>query len=1067
MAIDSTAGLIDALRQGRFLPAAYLEKLPNLQARHASPRSLAKELLERGWLTAYQVNQIFQGQGSHLVLGQYLLLERLGEGGMGQVFKARHQRLERTVALKVIRKDRLTNPDAIERFQREARAAARLSHPNIVTVYDADEVGGTHFFAMEYVEGTDLSKLVKGSGPLPIAQACDSIRQAALGLQHAHEHGLVHRDIKPANLFLTAKGVVKILDMGLARLDEPGGAADHTTEPMTHTGAIMGTPDYLAPEQAIDCHRADIRADLYSLGCALYYLLTGKVPFPGGSLGEKLAKQLSQEPRRVDNLRSEIPPGVSLIVAKLMAKRPEDRFQTPAEVAFALTPFCSAQMSSSGTLTAPVAIPVRGKEPAQTVTYAKLPEAEMNTLGTGMTVGPGIPDRTFPLATLAPPPRQRWWRLATAAGVLLVVVLGVLWLFRSGSKGPGGADKEKLTRSLGELDLEPWPEVRQYGDFQWPPKGLVRVLGQPRSRHWGPVGRVALSPDGKWAASGGEDGLIWIWDTRTMDPKFPLPGHTKAVLSLAFSANSSQLLSGGADGMVRLWDVKTGRQLHPFKGHNDPITCVAISADGKRALSGAGGPFDFSVRLWDLTAKGTRAFRSFTGHKGGVSAVAFTPEGYPVSGGKDGSIRIWNTKTGNLLRERPLSINAKTVVRAISPNGRRALKNDFDHATVQLFNVETGKPASQPFAFGRPIVFSALGGDSQRCLVVTDRQTVLLWDMENGKELRRFENPGPVSCGAISRDGNQVLTGGVDGTVRLWDVKNGKQMIPLKGHAGAANRVVLFKDGRRALTSGADGNLLLWNLEKGKVIRTFPGPKGPIYGLALSPDERQALSGGEDGSARLWDVDTGKEKDRREFKPGQIWGVAFSPDGKLSYAAGENGYVFEWDWKDIKAQRSFETKSGPAFSIGISPKGGQALWGSQQGKLGLLDLKGWKEIRQYGSVTSLYPVAFSPNGDRGLAGSGDGGVRLWELKKDALQQPRVFIGLQKAVTSVAYAPKGDMVAASGVDGRVFVWKAQTREVLWKWKLPGAVFCVTFAADNRHLAIAGSNGLVYILRLDKK
>src|SRR5262249_54333549 len=160
------------------------------------------------------------------------------------------------------------------------------AHPNIVAVYDADEVAGTHFFAMEYVEGTDLAKLVKQNGPLPVAVACDYVRQAALGLQHAHEQGLVHRDIKPSNLLLAGKaggGVVKVLDMGLARLEAAPGEGSDGADPLTQEGAVMGTPDYVAPEQATDSRRADIRADLYSLGCTLYFLLTGKVPFPGGT----------------------------------------------------------------------------------------------------------------------------------------------------------------------------------------------------------------------------------------------------------------------------------------------------------------------------------------------------------------------------------------------------------------------------------------------------------------------------------------------------------------------------------------------------------------------------------------------------------------------------------------------------------------------------------------------------------------------------------------------------------------------------------------------------------------
>ena len=202
---------------------------------------------------------------------------------MGEVFKARHPKLGRVVALKLIRKERLDNPAAVRRFHREVQAAAQLEHPHIVRAYDADEAGDLHYFVMEYVEGTDLARLVKRDGPLTVDRACDYVRQAALGLQHAYERGMVHRDIKPANLLLTAKGdVVKVLDMGLARLDRPEKDAGASST-LTQEGAVMGTPDYIAPEQARDSHTVDIRADLYSLGCTLYFLLAGRVPFPGGT----------------------------------------------------------------------------------------------------------------------------------------------------------------------------------------------------------------------------------------------------------------------------------------------------------------------------------------------------------------------------------------------------------------------------------------------------------------------------------------------------------------------------------------------------------------------------------------------------------------------------------------------------------------------------------------------------------------------------------------------------------------------------------------------------------------
>jgi formylglycine-generating enzyme required for sulfatase activity/tRNA A-37 threonylcarbamoyl transferase component Bud32 len=342
MAFASARSLIETLSNGRLLEPAQLEELTrSLPSRSADPLALARELLQRGWLTPYQINQLFQGNASDLLLGHYLLLERLGEGGMGQVFKARETRLGRVVALKILRKERIVKPEIIRRFHLEIQAAARLSHPNIVHAYDAEQIGDAHVFAMEYVEGIDLARLVKKSGPLPVTQACEYIRQAAVALQHIHEHGMVHRDIKPANLMHdNHERVIKVLDMGLARLlDDDSGESSITK--LTRLGVVMGTVDFIAPEQALNSQRADIRSDLYSLGCTFYYLLTGRVPFPADEPMAKLLAHSCEQAVPLEQMRPDAPPRIVDIVHKLMAKHPDARYQTPAELVLdlaALTP---------------------------------------------------------------------------------------------------------------------------------------------------------------------------------------------------------------------------------------------------------------------------------------------------------------------------------------------------------------------------------------------------------------------------------------------------------------------------------------------------------------------------------------------------------------------------------------------------------------------------------------------------------------------------------------------------------------------------------------------------------
>ena len=267
-------------------------------------------------------------------LGDYDLLEKLGEGGMGVVFKAQHRRMKRLVAIKMIARREIGSPDAVKRFYREVEAAAKLNHSNIVQAYDAREHDGVHYLVMEYVEGKDLAAVVKQRGPLPIAQAVDYVIQAARGLQYAHKHQMVHRDIKPSNLILDTEGTVKILDMGLARI--AGLADDGGQDRLTGSGQMMGTCDYMAPEQALDSHHADARADIYSLGCTLYRLLTGHVPYQGETLIQVLLAHRESPTPSLCQDRPDVPPQLDAMCRKMVAKKPEDRYQSMTAVIAAL-----------------------------------------------------------------------------------------------------------------------------------------------------------------------------------------------------------------------------------------------------------------------------------------------------------------------------------------------------------------------------------------------------------------------------------------------------------------------------------------------------------------------------------------------------------------------------------------------------------------------------------------------------------------------------------------------------------------------------------------------------------
>jgi serine/threonine protein kinase len=334
--------LLDLVRKSGVVPPRRLETVldsfPADSSQPEGPRALADLLMRSGLLTAFQAEQLLLGKWRGFLFGKYRLLEPLGAGGMGSVFLCEHQTMRRRVAVKFLPVALAKDAWFLERFHREAQAAAALDHPNIVHAFDLDRDGDHYFLVMEYVDGANLQAIVDRHGPLSVPRAAHYLRQAAQGLQHLHEKGLVHRDIKPANILLDRQGAIKLLDLGLAR-----SLRDHASDGQSDPPAaknLLGTEDYLAPEQIVNSDDVDIRADLYSLGATLYFLLAGKPPFPDSCKGcQKLLWHLARQPKPIRESRPEVPKEFAALLEKLMAKNPWQRYQTPAAVVEALFPW--------------------------------------------------------------------------------------------------------------------------------------------------------------------------------------------------------------------------------------------------------------------------------------------------------------------------------------------------------------------------------------------------------------------------------------------------------------------------------------------------------------------------------------------------------------------------------------------------------------------------------------------------------------------------------------------------------------------------------------------------------
>jgi eukaryotic-like serine/threonine-protein kinase len=819
-AVTSPA-LLDTLRQYRLLTEAQLAALagPDGRARFSDPRALAGELLRRDWLTPYQVNQLLRGQGASLVLGPYLVLERLGDGGTGQVFKARHQKLDRLVALKIIRKELLTDPEVVARFYREIQVVSQLDHANVVRAFDAGPLGGGHALVMEYVEGTDLSRLVKESGPLSVPQACEYVRQAALGLQHAHERGLVHRDIKPSNLIVvsnqwsvasknkvvseqrsvaskskasvpssrttdhwplttssTLTTSVKILDLGLARLcrtTEVQDGASQAGVTLTPKGGVvmMGTPDYLAPEQALDFHGADIRADIYSLGCTFYYLLTGQPPFAGGTLPQKLLRHQHVQPPPVEKARPDLPAAGAAILRKMMAKLPQDRYQTPAQVADALAKVAGGSSGRSAGFVSRY----RGRVAAAAVLLV----AVCGVLS-WVLLRPSAVKETGPAAALnkllarrnaTPADSFELWQdfLAfrrTHAGTAEArqateLLRQELLAFRRQRPGSPQAVQAAalLTQLPSPFDQLDRDKIQDKADRQV--KELVAVLREPGSptpkRH-----HVAISPDAQWLASGGAGQVVNLWDAATGELRFRLKGHAEPVTALAFSPDSQTLASGSSDerSTLKLWNVRTHEELSTLRvERGNWVTSLAFSPDGRTLALGHGG----NVKLWDVNTRNDLFLLPQNGNI--VYATAFVPDGKSLAvADNNHTVQFWEATTGKLQKKLNLG-NETARAAACSPDSPMLATGTMSGLQLWTDPLKDDKPRQQVRG---PCFALAISPDGKR-LAWAGGERLSLSNAATGEVLQQWNFPkqGDITDLAYASDGRHLALAFESGSVYI------------------------------------------------------------------------------------------------------------------------------------------------------------------------------------------------------------------------------------------------------------------------------------------------------------
>ena len=1061
---------------------AFLGELPELPEK---PRDLACLLIEHGLLTNFQAKNLLRGKYKGFVLGKYRVLEQLGCGGSGSVYLCNHMYMRRRVAVKVLPADRIEDSTFLRRFYREARASAMVDHPNIVRAHDMDQEGHLYFLVMEFVDGKSLYDIVQKHGPLDVTRAAHYIRQAAQGLEYLHEIGLVHRDIKPSNLLLDRQGTVKILDLGLARFGR-----DPKDELTKHfeSQSILGTADYLSPEQGRNSHEVDIRSDIYSLGATFYYLLAGVPPFDGGSLTQKLIQHQMSEPKPIRDLRSEVPEEMAELIARMMAKDPANRPQTPTEVIQALDPWTEtpidppsedemphlspAALSDETLEWGPPKNDYRQRPPSSGDSGRRLrgshssvetrPPSSVSAWSSGeLSVAVGDDPRSGSLSGSGVGSGQR---LVAAPSSGAEVATSPT----RRSLPPGLVETDcdfvptRITPAEPGQDDRPATVLDRLARHRWLILGGVGVVfvstllgfiltqSVKKGANVGSITEaIAAEPPNDPAISdeGGYDQVsgrpAWTgFDASTDHTKNDPVGQVRLVLTeqsglqaVAVSPDGRWLLTAAEDGVARLWDARTGKLARQLAGHKGAVTYVAFSPDGSRAATCG---VDKSVCVWDVQT-GRQVVR-FTGHSKPVRTVEFTRDGQLViSAGDDGTARLWHIQT------------------------RRHLKTYTGHRG--------------------PVLAIAASPADLRVVSAGADHTVQMWSLGETTLLHRFTgHEGVVTCVAYSPKASRIVSGSEDGTVRIWDVEKQRALHCLRGHDGAVRYASFTPDGKQVISAADDCTIRVWSAETGLEVRRHRGHAGPVTGVAIRHDARRIYSCSLDQTVREWSLPRPWRLPAAEFDPvdpdtplgtvtvlsqkGPVEDVRLVNDDRFALiccAEGTNrdqGPVL-WDLLRRQPVRRFVGHSGRVFCLDVTADGRFAVTGGRDKTVRLWNVWHGTEIDSWtGHADSVQSVAFSPDGSFVLSGDGKGNVRLWDRHTGkVLWSHDAHTG---AVRAVAFAADGGLAASAGTDRTIIVWDAASGEITHR--LTGHADTVTslaFAPRGPYLASASDDRSIRI------